>query len=84
MLKAMPQLFPMNLNVDKEDGLKPFDKIASIESVLDTLEPSGVMADDSQIHTSNGEDAEELERQTIRVGSADFDEYDASGKNPFF
>merc|ERR1712218_168698 len=76
-------------DVDEEDGLNPFDdatedEIASIESVLDTLEPSGVMADDSQIHTSNGEDAEELERQTIRVGSADFDEYDASGKNPFF
>ena len=79
-------------DVDEEDGgLNPFDdatedEIASIESVLDTLEPSPgvVMADESQIHTSTGEDAEELERQTIRVGSADFDEYDASGKNPFF
>ena len=79
-------------DVDEEDGgLNPFDdatedEIASIESVLDTLEPSGgVMADESQIHTSTTrEDAEELERQTIRVGSADFDEYDASGKNPFF
>jgi len=80
-------------DVDEEDGgLNPFDdatedEIASIESVLDTLEPSPgvVMADESQIHTSTTrEDAEELERQTIRVGSADFDEYDASGKNPFF
>ena len=68
-------------DVDEEDGgLNPFDdatedEIASIESVLDTLEPSGgVMANESQIHTSTGEDAEELERQTIRVGSADFDE----------
>ena len=33
---------------------------------------------------SKNEDEDELERQTIRVGSADFDEYDASGKNPFF
>ena len=69
----------------------PFDyateeEIASMESALDNSQ------DDSQVegdvtaaaqHKSDQSDAEVV-RQTIGVGSADFDEYDASGKNPFF
>ena len=69
----------------------PFDdateeEIASMESALDNSQ------DDSQVegdvtaaaqHKSDQSDAEVV-RQTIGVGSVDFDEYDASGKNPFF
>jgi len=72
---------------DDVDVTNPFadateDEIASIESTLDQFEQ-----EHQQMVIGNGQSTdsqEELERQTIQVGSSDFDEYDASGKNPFF
>jgi len=78
---------------DNDDGaadLNPFDdatedEIASIESVLDGLDGQAVPSAPDVNGGGGGQvDQDELERQTITVGSADFDEYDASGKNPFF
>ena len=77
---------------DPEDGdmdvTNPFadateDEIASIESTLESLDREHQMVADS-VEKNNVSTEEELERQTIQLGSADFDEYDASGKNPFF
>ena len=69
----------------------PFDdateeEIASMESALenshDDFLAEGDVSQPAQ-PKSDPSDAEHV-RQTIGVGSADFDEYDASGKNPFF
>jgi len=60
------------------------DEIASIESTLDRFEKEHQMACGGGGEHNGSTSQEELERQTIQVGSSDFDEYDASGKNPFF
>ena len=76
-------------NDDDAADLNPFDdatedEIASIESVLDGLDGQAATSA-PDVNGGGGQvDQDELERQTITVGSADFDEYDASGKNPFF
>jgi len=82
----------VNPDDDLEDGdmdmTNPFadateDEIASIESTLESLDREHQMVADPG-EKNNVSTEEELERQTIQLGSADFDEYDASGKNPFF
>lgn len=68
----------------------PFDdateeEIASMESALDnSQDDSRVEGDVTAARPKSDQSDAEVVRQTIGVGSADFDEYDASGKNPFF
>ena len=68
----------------------PFDdateeEIASMESALDnSQDDSRVEGDSTAARPKSDQSDAEVVRQTIGVGSADFDEYDASGKNPFF
>jgi len=67
-------------NRSDDDDVNPFadateDELAALES---TLHPAAVQVDDSMGRQ------EELERKNITDGSVDFDDYDQSGKNPFF